>query len=55
VTLPAGYQFPKYIEAFNNATGALVQNPSMTTQQAEDQFTQEATQLIGPDAVETLN
>ena len=38
----------------NATTGALMQNPGMTGQQAQDMFAQEATQLIGPDLVETL-
>jgi multiple sugar transport system substrate-binding protein len=53
-TLPSGPAYPKWAEAMNDTTGALMQNPGMTGQQALAQFSQEATQLIGPDQVETL-
>ena len=53
-TLPAGPAYPKWAEAMNDTTGQLMQNTSMTGQQAQDSFAQEATQLIGPDQVETL-
>ncbi len=52
-TLPAGPAFPKYIEALNDTTGQLIQNPGMSAQQAQDFFAAEATQLIGADSVET--
>jgi multiple sugar transport system substrate-binding protein len=53
-TLPSGAAYPKWAEAMNDTTGAIMQNPGMTGQQAQDMFAQEATQLIGPDQVETL-
>jgi len=52
--LPSGPAYPKWTEAMNDTTGALMQNPGMTGQQALAQFSQEATQLISPDQVETL-
>jgi multiple sugar transport system substrate-binding protein len=53
-TLPSGPAYPKWAEAMNDTTGQIMQNPGMTGQQAQDFFAQEATQLIGPDQVETL-
>ncbi|HWE61701.1 MAG TPA: extracellular solute-binding protein [Chloroflexota bacterium] len=55
-TLPSGAAYPKYVQAMNDTTGQLMQNPSMTAKQAADYFANEVTQLIGDSSqVETLS
>ncbi len=52
--LPSGANYPKWTQAMNDTTGAMMQNPSMSATDALNMFNQEATQLIGSDQVETL-
>lgn len=52
--LPSGAAYPKWAQAMNDTTGAMMQNPNMSAADALNMFNQEATQLIGPDQVETL-
>jgi multiple sugar transport system substrate-binding protein len=52
--LPSGAAYPKWAQAMNDTTGAMMQNPNMSASDALNNFSQEAGQLIGSDQVETL-